>query len=244
MLSRITATDWFITDNIAGMTIENFEEAVEFLYKTVPKTKAKSFGGGRAFEQSVAWFKQLGGIQDDRPTIHIAATSGKGTTAHMTEAILLSHGLTTATLTSPHVYSLTERTRINGQELTQQEFVETLNELLTQYRSFKPKGRRPTYFEMNMAIGFLAAKKNQVDVSIVETGFGGLLDTSNTITRPDKICVIGQIGYDHTSILGHSLEQITEQKAGIIQPGQTVIALKQLPVVNQVIEKVRDREGC
>ena len=221
-----------------AMKFSSFAEAEKYLYSTVPKTSAAAFGGGAAFERSKQLFERLDNIQDAVSPIHIAATSGKGTTAVIIESILLAHGKTCVTLTSPHVYSLTERTRINGQSISEQKFVEYMNQLDT--LGLFDQDNPPSYFEANMALGFLVAATEKPDYVIVETGFGGTLDTSNTITRPDKISVLGQIGYDHTHILGDTLEKIANQKAGIILPNQTVVALKQTHEVNQVFQRAAE----
>ncbi|MDX1766103.1 MAG: cyanophycin synthetase [Candidatus Saccharimonadales bacterium] len=226
------------------MKVSSFDEAVEFLYKTVPKTAASAFTGDKALTKSQRFFNELDNVQDARPTIHIAATSGKGTIAHMIEAVLRAHGLSTATLTSPHVYKITERVRINSQPIFEHQFTNYLNQLIPAYESLRSNQDAPTYFEMNMAIGWMAAQENNVDCCIVETGFGGAMDTSNVINREDKINVIGQIGLDHTEILGNTIDLIAEQKAGIIHRQQTVVALRQKPIVNDAIKRAAESNAA
>ena len=213
----------------------SFQSAADFLFEQVPKNSSDVGVGPRGFDKSQRWLAALGDVQNACKPLHIAATSGKGTVAAMLEAILRAHGFTTVTLTSPHVYSVTERVRINGEPISEKDFVAYLNKLLPAYDEFTAAGDPPSYFEVNIAIGFLAAAELNVDYTVVETGLGGLLDTTNTIERQDKIAIVGQIGFDHTAILGNSLSEIAAQKAGIIHYRQQVVALEQEPEVNAVI---------
>jgi dihydrofolate synthase/folylpolyglutamate synthase len=224
------------------MNFKSFDEAEEFLNISVAKTKGGEYTGGKRFVSSQLFFEKLGDIQDDRPTIHIAGTSGKGTIAAMLELMLLAHGKSVVMISSPHVYSLTERTRINSNPISEELFLECLNEILPVYEGLEESGETVTYFEINVAISFLAAKKMEPDYVIVETGLGGKYDTTNVIKRPDKLCVIGQIGYDHINILGKTLPTIARQKAGIIHQGQTAVVLQQTKKVNDVFEKAAARK--
>ena len=218
--------------------IQNLEEAEDFLFKTVPKTSSAIISGAEGLQKSARFFSALDNPQDSTKPFHIAATSGKGTIAHLIEAMLIEHNFTVVTLTSPHVYSVLERVRINGHNISEDKFVSFLNQLIPVFRDFENKNDAPSYFEVNTAVGFLAAKEIEADYVVVETGLGGLLDTTNTIDRSDKINVLGQIGFDHTHILGNSLPEIAAQKAGIITGPQLIVALQQKPIVNDVFSKI------
>ncbi|MDP3953427.1 MAG: Mur ligase family protein [bacterium] len=207
--------------------VTSFKEAYQFLVTTVPKTSATAFKGKGGFAQSKLWMASLGNPQNTHPAIHIAGTSGKGTTSHLISSILEAHNQKTALITSPHAYDLRERILIGGKKLSHKSFVQVLNRLLPNYAAMKKMGTPPSYFETLMALGFLAANRGKVDYCIVETGVGGKLDTSNTITRPDKLCVLTSIGYDHMNILGNTLQEIASQKAGIIQTRQRVFSAHQ-----------------
>ena len=219
------------------MSLKNIHEAEDFLFTTVPKTSAEAFKDEKALVKSRRFFEALGNPQNARPAIHIAATSGKGTIAHMIESILIQHGKKVVTITSPHVYTVRERVRIGSVIISESDFVETLNRIRPAYDELTKQGSPPSYFEVNVAIGFLWAQKLEVDYVVVETGLGGLLDTTNTIDRQDKVNVLGQIGFDHMHILGNSLEEIAAQKAGIIGTAQHTLALKQDHAVNNVFTK-------
>lgn len=177
--------------------------------------------------------KALGNPQESQPALHVAATSGKGSICYSIEAILRAHGKQTALTVSPHVYDIRERIQINGRPVEKDIFIEALNEVLSKTLNSNLK---LSYFEVLAAMSFTVFSKSRLDYAAIETGFGGRLDATNVISRPDKVCILGQIGLDHTHALGDTLEKIAFEKAGIIQPGNHVIALKQTEGVNKVFE--------
>lgn len=195
----------------------------------LPKTSKRIFRDAKGFERSQRILEALGNPQNTHNAIHVAGTSGKGSVCYQIDVILRAHGKKTALLVSPHVYDIRERIQINGNLIHKDTFLRLTNTLLQKLGHFAP-----SYFEALTCLGFLASAEEDLDYVVVETGFGGLWDTTNTITREDKICVIGQIGYDHTAILGDTLEKIALQKAGIIQKQSSVIYLCQDEKVNRV----------
>lgn len=219
--------------------IRSFDEAYKFLVTTVPKTSASTFKGITGFQKSQLWMKMLGNSQNKYPTIHIAGTSGKGTVSHLISAILETHGKRTALLVSPHAYDIRERILIGRQMLSKKVFTDSLNSLLPSYRKMKKMGSSPSYFEMLFALGFSAALRSKIDYCVVETGVGGKLDTSNTIDRKDKLCVITPIGFDHMNVLGNTLKEIASQKIGIVHPQQQVFSA---PQTKEAMKAIKD--GC
>lgn len=188
----------------------------------LPKTSARIFRDEVGFEHSKKLLKILGGPQNAHKAIHVAGTSGKGSVCYLIDAMLRAHGHNTGLLVSPHVYDIRERIQLNGQLISERKFVHIANKMLLALSD-----SQPSYFEALTCMGFLAAAHEDVDYLVVETGFGGLWDTTNAITREDKLSVISQIGFDHTAILGDTLEKIALQKAGIIQEGCQVVIGKQ-----------------
>ncbi len=146
------------------------------------------------------------------PTIHIAGTNGKGSTAAMIASVLTASGYRTGLYTSPHLRSFSERIRIDGKKITESEVVECI-------RLFKPEivARKATFFEATTAIAFKYFSDQSVDVAVIETGLGGRLDATNVISP--ELCVITDIGIDHTAHLGKTLKEIAFEKGGIIKPG-------------------------
>lgn len=175
--------------------------------------------------------------QDSAPAIHVAGTMGKGTVTKLITNILVAHGKNVVSLYSPHTYDQRERIESNSEMISQDDFVDLITKLQT------VETGRMTYFNAMMLMGVLYAQQQRADVIVVETGLGGQYDTSNTITRTDKICVLTKIGFDHTKILGDTLEQIATEKAGIIHSDNRVFCYGQQPteaveIFDQKVEHV------
>lgn len=177
----------------------------------------------------------LGDPQETLRIVHIAGTSGKTSTAYFVRALAQAGGARTGLAVSPHMESITERVQINGVPLTDAAFLTHFNRFVL---LLQKSGLRPSYFEILIAFAFWVFAHEKVDLAIIETGLGGLLDATNTVRRDDKLCVITDIGLDHTEILGETLPKIAAQKAGIIQPGNMVIVLDQPPAALDVIKKI------
>ena len=146
------------------------------------------------------------------PSIHIAGTNGKGSTASMLAAVFTAAGYRTGLYTSPHLVSFRERIRIDGKPIPQRAVAELMSRLGRYIRK-----QRPTFFEATTALGFAWFAKQAVDIAIIETGLGGRLDSTNVV-RP-IVSVITSIGLEHTDILGDTIEKIAMEKAGIIKKG-------------------------
>lgn len=152
----------------------------------------------------------LGNAQNHFKSVHIAGTNGKGSTAHILSAIYQNNGYKVGLYTSPHLLDFRERIRING-EMVRKEFV------IKTTQKLKPiiSKIQPSFFEITVAMAFAYFDQENVDIAIVETGLGGRLDSTN-ILRP-LATIITTIDYDHTDLLGETLEEIAYEKAGIIK---------------------------
>ncbi len=240
-----------------------YQEAQAVMFYEVPKTKRNIFMRAGSLERSKAFFELLGNPQNNRKTLHMAGTSGKGSTVHMIDSLLLAHGKTTCLHVSPHVYDVRERLTVNGKYVSEEDFIRYMNLLIPAVEDMSETSyNRPTFYEVSTALGFLAADDHDVDYTVEETGLGGLFDSSNTVERDDKIAIIGRIGLDHVPILANpaelegvhqrglmpkviehlatDIERITAQKAGIIPFNGQAIALRQDPAVDTVIQAVAD----
>ncbi len=161
----------------------------------------------------------LGRPQERFPSLHIAGTNGKGSTAAILQAILSAHGLRTGLYTSPHLVSVTERFRIDGREIAP----ERLADILTRIRRQVERLRLPvTYFEITTAAALLYFAEEDVDMAVIECGLGGRLDATNVLNP--RVAVITSVALDHMAYLGRSLERIAREKAGILKPGLPVVA--------------------
>jgi dihydrofolate synthase / folylpolyglutamate synthase len=176
----------------------------------------------------------LGDPQEKFKAIHIAGTSGKTSTAYFIRGLLEASGKRTGLTVSPHIVAVNERVQIGGVPLEESEFLAYVNRFLS---LIEPIDLQPTYFELLIALAYWVFAEEKVDYAIIETGLGGLLDGTNTISRADKVCVITDIGFDHTEILGETLPEIAAQKAGIIHPHNTVIVRQQGDSVMRVISE-------
>jgi len=171
-----------------------------------------------------------------RPCAHIAGTNGKGSTAAMLESILRASGRRTGLYTSPHLERINERIRIAGVPIGDAEFAAAFRRVQTAIEAGLASGTlraHPTFFEVITAMALVAFADAGVDFVVYETGMGGRLDATN-IVDPEVI-VITQIDFDHETFLGHSLEQIAAEKAGIIKAGKTVVSSCERPEARAVI---------
>jgi dihydrofolate synthase/folylpolyglutamate synthase len=154
--------------------------------------------------------------QNKFKSIHVAGTNGKGSTSHMLASVLQEAGYKVGLYTSPHIKDFRERIKINGQKIEEQFVVHFTENIKTKITEIQP-----SFFEITVAMAFAYFAKQQVDIAVIEVGLGGLLDSTNVITP--ELCVITNIGLDHTNLLGTTLPEIATQKAGIIKASVPVV---------------------
>lgn len=193
------------------MSQTHFSETLDYLYSLLPAYQRQ---GASAFKkdlgniQKLCW--ELGLPQWQFQSIHIAGTNGKGSVASMLNSILMESGYLTGLYTSPHLVSFTERIRVKGKEIPEKEVVK----FVARYQDVIEK-ISPSFFELTVGLAFEYFAKRNVDIAIVETGLGGRLDSTNIITP--EMSVITNISKDHQKMLGDTLAEIAEEKAGIIK---------------------------
>jgi len=160
-------------------------------------------------------------------SVHVAGTKGKGSTAAMAQSILTAAGFRTGLYTSPHLSRVEERMTVDGRLMSEEEFVAVVNELVPYTRAARAQrpNESPTYFELVTAAGFRHFARAGAQFASVEVGMGGRLDATNVITP--EVSVITRVDFDHEDRLGHTLEKIAGEKAGIIKPGVPVICAPQ-----------------
>jgi dihydrofolate synthase / folylpolyglutamate synthase len=173
------------------------------------------------------------------PSVLIAGTNGKGSTAATLASILQASGLKTALYTSPHLVHINERIRINGDTIDDDAFarlhaeVDRLSEKLIEQNALP---WHPSFFEMMTAIAFLHFSHERVETAVLEVGMGGRLDATNVVEP--LVSVITDVSLDHQRFLGNTVAEIAREKAGIIRPGGVVVTLPQKPEANDVIGNV------
>ena len=172
----------------------------------------------------------LGNVERSFKSLHIAGTKGKGSTAHMAEAILRQSGYRTGLYTSPHLVDMLERIRFDGEPVSEHDFLWAMNRMERALRKL-----RPTYFEIMTEAAFLLFARAKVDYAVVEVGLGGRLDATNILTP--AACAITRIDYDHMDKLGHTLAEIAREKAGILKPGVPAVTGAQRPAAMREIRR-------
>lgn len=176
----------------------------------------------------------LGNPQNQIPAIHIAGTSGKGSTAYYATSLLNRAGYTTGTLVSPYIASVAERSLINGQTLPEQEYLHYFQEFASFYATHS---LHMSYFEFLTIFSFWLFAEINVDYIIIEVGIGGRLDTTNVISRSPTVRVITDIGLDHTELLGNTLTEIAQEKAGIVHQSDSVVMNRQASEIEMVVRQ-------
>ncbi len=170
-------------------------------------------------------------------TIHVAGTNGKGSVSHMLASVFQNAGYKTGLFTSPHLVDFRERIRVNGQMITEEAVIDFVDKHKQQFEILKP-----SFFEMTSAMAFNYFADANVDIAVIETGLGGRLDSTNII-KPE-LSIITNIGYDHTDLLGDTLEKIAREKAGIIKSGVPVVIGESHIETQQVFEnKARENNS-
>ena len=207
-----------------------YEEALSYLYSRLPMF---SRIGAAAYKvdihNTVALCESLGNPQNKFKSIHIAGTNGKGSTSHMIAAMLQQQGFKTGLYTSPHIKDFGERIRING-NMIDKDFVVSFTEKTKSIC----QDIQPSFFELTVAMAFEYFALHKVDIAVIETGLGGRLDSTNIINP--ILSIITNIGYDHTNLLGNTLEAISFEKAGIIKNNTPVVIGEYLPETKPVFE--------
>jgi dihydrofolate synthase/folylpolyglutamate synthase len=169
-----------------------------------------------------AFVAELGEPQLRYPTVHVAGTSGKGSTATMLASIFQAAGKRVGLHTKPHLASVTERVRIDGTPLAEEAFGELLGEMVPAMERVAREHGSPSYYETLLALAFVAFARAEVDVAVIEAGIGGRLDGTNVL-QP-RVGIITNVSLDHTEILGETTALIARDKAGIAKPGIPLIS--------------------
>ncbi len=210
----------------------NYKETLSFLFSQLPMYQRE---GKAAYKSDLYNTIELDRYFDfphkKFKTIHIAGTNGKGSVSHILASILQEQGYKTGLYTSPHLKDFRERIRINGKFIQKEfvvDFVKNHTDII--------KKLSPSFFELTVAMAFDFFAKQKVEIAVIETGMGGRLDSTNIINP--EISVITNIGLDHTTFLGNTIEEIATEKAGIIkQAVPVVVGEYQKETVNIFLDK-------
>ena len=195
----------------------NYTEAVDYI-ETIPKFTVK-----HPPEHTRELLSRLGNPQEGIKIIHVAGTNGKGSVCAYLNAMLLAGGKKTGLFTSPHLVRINERFQINGEDVSDEQFLNAFLKVEKAAKEYEAEGEgHPSYFETLFLMGMLIFKEAGVEYLVMETGLGGRLDATNVVEKP-LACIITSISRDHTEYPVDTLEAIAGEKAGIIKAGVPVI---------------------
>ena len=201
-----------------------YQQALDYL------ASLNKFGMRLGLSRILRLAELLGNPQDAYKTIHITGTNGKGSVSALTAAALSASGLRTGLFTSPHLSKYNERMRVDGADISDEDFVRVLARTRDAAEQIIAEGgESPTQFEVLTAAAFLYFAEQKVDYAVIEVGLGGLLDSTNIITP--VACVITNVALEHADMCGGTLAGVAEHKAGIIKEGVPVVtAAKGMPL--------------
>lgn len=184
---------------------------------------------------TIAICKLLGNPENKFKSVHIAGTNGKGSVSHMLAAVLQCAGYKVGLYTSPHLKDFRERIRINGKMIPEKYVMKFVEKYKADFEKIKP-----SFFEWTVGLAFDYFSREKVDITIIETGLGGRLDSTNVITP--LLSIITNISYDHQNLLGNTLQKIAAEKAGIIKKNGIVVISEKSASINKVFEAKAKKE--
>lgn len=209
-----------------------YDETLEYMFNSLPMYHRIGQAAYKAnLDNTHSLMEYLGHPENGFHSIHIAGTNGKGSVSHLTASALQEAGYKVGLYTSPHLLDFRERIRINGEMIPQQEVVR----FIEAHRAFLDS-LQLSFFEMTVGLAFDYFARQKVDVAVVEVGMGGRLDSTNVLS-PD-LCIITNIGLDHTQFLGDTLEKIAVEKAGIIKKETPVVIGETQAETRPVFERI------
>ena len=176
----------------------------------------------------------MGDPQRAYPSVHLAGTNGKTSTARMVDALLRAFGVRTGRYTSPHLASVTERITVDGDPLSEERFAAVFEEVRPLVELVDARSPVPmTFFEVLTGMAFAAFADAPVDAAVLEVGLGGSWDATNVVAA--GTCVLLPVGLDHVPLLGTTLAEVAAEKAGVVHPGATAVVAAQPPEAAEVL---------
>jgi dihydrofolate synthase/folylpolyglutamate synthase len=218
-----------------------YAEAIEMLNRMIPELVTAPGLPRRKFslQEFRILLDALGNPEKKFPSVLIAGTNGKGSTAATLASILTASGLRAGLYTSPHLERVNERIRLSGADIADEDFGRIFFQVQQCAEGLKERSalpHLPSFFEILTAIAFVYFSEQKVDIAVLEVGLGGRLDATNTVDP--LISVITDISLDHTEWLGSTIPEIAREKAGILRPDGVFVTLPQLAEANRAIGEV------
>ena len=216
----------------------NYKEARVYL------DEVSKYGSVLGLDNMRELLERLGNPQDDLKFIHISGTNGKGSALSYMSTILSGAGLRTGRYISPTLYAYRERIQVDGEMIDRESLAALVTIVKEAVDAMEAENKgNPTVFEVETALSFLYFKEKKCDIVVLETGLGGTLDATNVVNTT-VIEMISSIGMDHMEFLGGTLQEIAENKAGIIKPHTWVVSAEQDPKAAAVIQRVCREKDC
>jgi len=219
------------------MTGMSYKEAIDWLFGI------QRFGSKRGLKELRYLLGLIGDPQDRFKSIHVAGTNGKGSTTAIVASILEAEGYKVGMFTSPHLSSFRERIVVDGRKIPVEEVIRIVDEikLFVDQMTQNQELRHPTFFEVVTATVFKYFAEQEVDFAVLEAGMGGKLDATNVVHS--LVSVITNVSLEHTEVLGKTLLEIAEKKAGIIKEGGVLITATEDDDVFNLFREVCERTG-
>jgi dihydrofolate synthase/folylpolyglutamate synthase len=222
------------------MRISSYTDAERYLESTINETA--SVRTEYKLDRMHVLLRNLGDPHRAFPSVHVGGTSGKGSTSTMIASALQADGKRTGLHTKPHLHAMTERARIDGTAIAPERFTALLDEMMPAIERTAGTHGRPTYYETLLALAFAYFAVERVDVAVIEVGLGGRLDGTNVLLP--RVAAITSVGFDHTDVLGTTIEEIAREKAGIAKPGVPLVVGQVAQSAAAVIENVAAQAGA
>ena len=220
------------------MTTQEYQDALDWLFTQMPNYQVD---GQKAYKPGLGNIRKLcdffGNPQDQLKCIHIGGTNGKGSTSNMLASVLQEAGYKVGLYNSPHLIDFTERIKIYGQQCPKEFVFGFIQKLKT-----IPEEIQPSFFEFTTIMAFEYFHQQNVDLAIIEVGLGGRLDSTNIISP--LVAAITNVDLDHQNILGNSLAEIAQEKAGIIKPGISIVCGDEKPEVQEIIKNQAEQSNA
>lgn len=219
-----------------------YQAALDYLYRFVDYSLTRNFPytpENFNLERMSLLLERLGNPHRRCPVFHVAGTKGKGSTAAMIASALRTAGYTTGFYTSPHLEDFTERIQVDGRPIEPQDLVALVEDMKPTVEGLPTTA---TFFEWTTALAFVYFARKGCTALVIEVGLGGRLDSTNVVDP--LVSVITSLSFDHTAILGETLEKIAWEKAGIIKPGRPVVSAPQRDEAARVIQNAAQERGC
>ncbi len=217
-------------------SFDTYGAAVDYINAT-PKFTTKN-----SMEDTARFWARLGYPAKNSKVLHIAGTNGKGSVCAYLSSVLRKAGISCGMFTSPHLVSMRERFVINGEMVSEEDFLYAFRLVMGEVKRLA-SAYHPTFFELLFFMAMTLFEKYGVEYAVLETGLGGRLDATNVVEEK-KLCVITSIGYDHMEYLGETLAQIAGEKAGIMRSGVPVVYPEGQEEVIRVMEEYAEKIGA